>query len=113
MQDTKRVVRRRHDDELKRRVLEECGRSGASVASVAMAHGLNTNLVHKWRRSASQESAPLRVVATKPEFVPVNIAPTAVPEIRVELRRGAMEVSVAWPLSAMPECAAWLREILR
>ncbi|WP_458237632.1 transposase, partial [Pseudomonas sp. P5_A2_2] len=39
--------RRRHDDELKAKVLSECAVPGASVAHVALAHGLNANLVHK------------------------------------------------------------------
>ena len=36
--------------ELKAMVLAECERPGASVANVAMAHGVNANLVHGWRR---------------------------------------------------------------
>jgi uncharacterized protein (DUF433 family) len=36
---------------LKARVLAECMQLGASVAEVAMSHGLNANLVHKWRRA--------------------------------------------------------------
>jgi len=40
-------------------------------------------------------------------------APAARHEVRIELRRGATVVNVDWPLSAMPECAAWLRELLR
>ncbi|MCW5631823.1 MAG: hypothetical protein KIT17_00655 [Rubrivivax sp.] len=39
-----RAARRRHDDDLKRRVLDECRQPGASVAKVALAHGLNANL---------------------------------------------------------------------
>ena len=46
--------RRRHDKELKRQVLAACAEPGASVAAVAMAHGLNANLVHKWRRMAER-----------------------------------------------------------
>lgn len=42
-EDTKPRTRRRHDDEFKQRIL--CG--GASVAEVALANGLNANLVHK------------------------------------------------------------------
>ena len=49
MQEPKRSARRNHAHELKKAVLDEC-RAGASVASVAMAHGFNANLVHKWRR---------------------------------------------------------------
>ena len=46
MQEAKRSTRRNHALELKKAVLDEC-HAGASVASVAMAHGLNANLVHK------------------------------------------------------------------
>jgi transposase-like protein len=42
--------RRRHPAELKDKVLAACEEPGASVAAVAQAHGLNANLVHKWRR---------------------------------------------------------------
>jgi transposase len=34
-------------------------------------------------------------------------------DIRIELRRGAMAVSVSWPLSAAGLCAGWLRELLK
>jgi transposase-like protein len=47
MEETKRVPRRPHSEELKTRVLAECMQQGASVAKVAMSHGLNANLVHK------------------------------------------------------------------
>ncbi|WP_457334889.1 transposase [Rhizobacter sp. P5_C2] len=40
MPDAKRSTRRRHDAELKARALEACAAPGASVAQVAMAHGL-------------------------------------------------------------------------
>jgi transposase len=115
MQDTKRAARRRHDDELKQRVLAQCREPGASVAQVALAHGLNANLVHKWRRVG----APVqRLAAPTGEqlFVPVAVARDAAPEtppIRIELRRGALAVSVSWPLGAADHCAAWLRELLR
>ncbi len=113
MEDTKRASRRRHDVELKTLVLEKCSQPGASVARIALSHGLNANLVHKWRREARGGEAP---TAARSEFIPVQLttpAPVARPEVRIELRRGAIAVNVDWPLSAMPECAAWLREILR
>jgi transposase len=50
MEDSKRARRRRHGAELKAQVLSECAELGASVAKVALAHGLNANRVHKWRR---------------------------------------------------------------
>ena len=121
MQETRRSARRDHGQELKRTVLDEC-RAGASVASVAMAHGLNANLVHKWRRLAQGK---LVAAVTPPPpaqtFIPLVIAsPTARPpacaeprELRIELRRGAIVATVNWPMSATAECAGWLRELLR
>jgi transposase len=36
--------------ELKAQILAKCERPGASVAKVALVHGVNANLVHGWRR---------------------------------------------------------------
>ena len=43
-----RRVRRRHSPEFKARVVDACQVRGASVAGVALAHGVNANLVRKW-----------------------------------------------------------------
>lgn len=107
MQDSKKISRRRHGAELKARVLAECAQPGASVAQVAMSHGINANVVHKWRR--------LSGVAPVPTFVPVALAPApaAAPDIRIELRHGHTSMAVTWPVAAASECAAWMRELLR
>ncbi len=109
-EDAKRRTRRRHDDELKRQVLTECATPGASVARIAMDHGLNANLVHKWRRTAARQGDALA------SFVPVAMPAAAtapVPHVELELQRGALSVRVRWPLMEANACAAWLREILR
>ena len=110
MKDSKKLVRRRHSAELKAQVLSECAQPAASVASVALSHGINANVVHKWRRLAG--AAPLPVAS----FVPVALpAPTcaASADIRMELRRGATTMTIAWPAAAAGDCAAWMRELLR
>jgi transposase len=84
----------------------------ASVASVALSHGINANIVHKWRRLSEHDAARQPVGA----FVPVALpTPTCapVPDIRMELRRGATTMTIAWPLAAALDCAAWMREFLR
>jgi transposase len=112
-----RPTRRRHGDELKAKVLAECDEPGASVAAVAQLHELNANLVHKWRRerrprAAATEAAPLdsKVAGA---FVALQLPPPPAPDIRIELRRGATTISIAWPGQTAMECAAWLREWLR
>ena len=43
-------TRRRYSAAQKAQVLAECDEPGASVAKVAMAHGINANVVHRWRQ---------------------------------------------------------------
>lgn len=112
MTEAKTKTRRRHSAELKQQILDECARPGASVASVALSHGINANVVHKWRRLAQGPSSDLHV----PTFVPLALpAPSCAPapDICIELRRGATSVSLTWPVSAAEHCAAWMRELLK
>jgi transposase len=115
MASDKAVSRRRYDDELKARVIAECGAPGASVAKVAMSHGINANVVHRWRQPARQAHAAAPVSTGR--FVAVSVAPSpvAVParDIQVQLRRGATAVTISWPMSGSAEFAGWMRELLR
>ncbi|MCZ8400551.1 transposase [Achromobacter xylosoxidans] len=37
---------------MKARIVAECRQPGISIAGVALSHGVNANLVHKWIRQA-------------------------------------------------------------
>jgi transposase len=114
--ETKKRTRvRAYPAEFKAQVVAECEQPGASVAKVALAHGLNANMLHTWRRDVRASPAGGRSGA-QPEFVSLPVpAPTAptTSSIRIELRRGATSVAVSWPTDAADACAAWLRELLR
>ena len=131
MQTGTKAPRRRHADELKARVLAACAEPGASVAAVAQAHGLNANLVHKWRRGRGSQmhsaTRPVRsAVTTGAEFIALALPATTVAalatnghpittpatDIRIEWRRGAATMAVSWPVSAAPECARWLLQCM-
>ncbi len=85
-----RSQRRVHGAEFKAQVLAECQRPGASVAAIALAHGLNANLLRKWLVGRGLKRAGLaapRTVTPKAacvedratpslQFVPVEIPPT-------------------------------------
>jgi transposase len=134
------VPRRRHSAELKAKVLSACNEPGASIAAVALSHGLNANLVRKWlggrglKRTGipapvavktSVAAAPL--LAADARFVPIelavpataraeavrqaDIAAAVLEPIHIELRRGPLHLSVRWPSSTVEDCAAWLREL--
>ena len=109
------ATRRRYRAEVKAQVMAECDAPGASVAKVAMAHGINANVVHRWRQLAREGRA---VLPTRPiEVVPVSLAPTPVSpvagDIQIQLRRGATAMTITWPVSASADFAGWMRELLR
>jgi len=119
MEHSKTNPRRRHSDELRAKVLSQCAQAGTSVAGIALAHGLNANLVHKWRSQARDLQAPsARQTSVRPEFIALAL-PTAQqvapmqPGIHLELRRGAVTMNIRWPVAAASDCAAWLGEWLR
>lgn len=117
MEELTRRRRRRHSAVLKAEILEACARPGASVASVALSYGVNANVVHRWRRQAKDPKTLQPAWRETAEFVPLVMPaapnPASAAEIRIELRRGACTVSVAWPTTAAAECATWLRELIR
>ena len=113
--DAKRT-RRRYSREQKAQIIAECDAPGASVARVAMSHGINANIVHGWRKRAREGGAVAS--ARSLEFVPVALAPAAEPpaadrNVEIELRRGAVFMKITWPACAAADLAAWTRELLR
>ena len=108
--------RRFHSAEFKLQVVGACAESGASVAGVALQHGIDANIVHRWLREHSQGT-----LVNRPQtFVPVTLSaatqrapvqPTA--DIRIEIKRANTTVVVHWPLGGGAACAQWLRECLQ
>lgn len=91
---------------------------GILVAEVAQAHELNEGLLRRWIRTAHSSSqvqaskGPSGAMPKAP-FVQLGLPSAAQGDIRIELRRGAMMMSVSWPAQAGVQCAAWMRELLR
>ena len=115
MTSEKTESRRRYSAAMKAQVVAACDEPGASVAKVALAHGINANVVHRWRQLAREgKSAPARTG----EFIalPLTLAPETAPasaDIRVELRRGPVTMTITWSSSDAAGFAAWTRELLR
>jgi transposase len=124
-----RRTHRRHSADFKARVVGACRQAGVSIASVALANGLNANLLRRWvvetervgTMAAHREDASAADVAIAacqlPAFVAVQMPapPIAVslPDIHIELSRGQTKIVMRWPASQASACATWLREMLR
>jgi transposase len=118
---------RRHSPEFKARVIELARQPGASVAAVALANGLNANMLRRWVHEAAAGGGASKATATgvapalagfvqlpmrEPEHHAV-LAQPAVPrpaDITVEIQRGGTTVNARLPMDE--RSAAWLREVL-
>ena len=114
--------RRHYSPELKAQVIAQCQLKGVSVASVALAHGINAGIVRRWlraplthsRHAVGNEFVALPLPSAAPPMAASGSAPLALAlEIRVEVRRKAAVVTVSWPVQDAASCASWLREWLR
>ena len=115
--------RRVHSAEFKARILSECRQPGASVSAVAIAHGLNANVVRKWLagRGLKRMGVAAPAGGSKPalQFVPVELPgsePVAaglagLTDIRIELQRGGLHVKLQCAATAGALYAAQLRAL--
>ena len=104
--------RRSFSKAFKAQVVAECA-AGSPTAAVALAHGLNTNMVWKWVRRAQTAGT----LATPTAFIavpaPAPVSVTQGQHIGVQLRRGDLQIEMTWPVGQAAACAAWLRDLLR
>ena len=130
-----RRTHRTYTPQFKAELVAMCQKPGASIAAVALQHGMNANLLHRWRKEWAQglhrlEGGVTTAVATPqtPAFIPIELSTAASTttseqsciasstrpvDIRIECQRPGVSVTVHWPLSGAAECAQMLRELLR
>lgn len=130
-----RRTHRTYTPQFKAALVALCQKPGASIAAVALQHGMNANLLHRWRKEWAQglhrlEGGVATAVTTPqtPAFVPIELstaasittseqssvaASTQAGDIRIECQRAGMSVTVHWPLTGAADCAQMLRELLR
>jgi transposase-like protein len=119
-----RRARRRQAVAFKAQVVAACLEPGVSVAAVALANGLNANLLRQWVKAHRQaaltrrpgEGADGALAPALPTLVPVRVQHAAVTgseDIRVTLRRGQTLIEVSWPVSAAEAFGHWLSGELR
>jgi len=130
-----RRTHRTYTPQFKAELVAACRQPGASIAAVALQHGMNTNVLHRWLKEWAQgmhrlegDLSTAAVAPRTPAFVPIELSavasttaseqPCVAPstpqaDIRIECQRPGMSVTVHWPLSAATQCAQMLRELLR
>ena len=97
------VGRRWYTDQFKASVVEQCARSGVSVAKVALGHGLNANLVRKWINAGRVERRIDGASGLPFALIPVSVSDSPQQPARdgsivmpaLELRVGKLAVSLS------------------
>jgi len=121
----KTPLRRTHSPEFKARVLAACRQPGASIAAVALAHGINANVVHKWlagigmKRSGQHLPAAASSPVTPVQFLPLGLSANGTEhgvaanshDIRLDLDLGAVQIKLNCPRGSAPSAAALLHAL--
>ena len=116
-----RRTHRRHGAEFKAQVVLACRQPGVSIAAVALANGLNANMLRRWvleaervgPMAASGQGAvamsATAVASGLPGFVAVQMpsppAASEQPDIHIELTRGPTTIVMRWPTSFADACS--------
>lgn len=116
--------RRTYSEDFKAQVVAASLQPGISMAAVALANGLNANLLRRWVKEHREQTLEVDVPGSNeesggqppPTLVPVTLSlPEAEPtgDIKIEIHRSQAVFEITWPVSQAASCAQWLREILR
>jgi transposase len=119
---TGRRRRRHHSVFFKAESVSACQQPGISIASVALARGLNANLLRRWVQEAERGNAPIAIRPSRSDavpasaegFVPISLSSSSTESmIQIELRSGAKRLSLRWPASQARECALLLQALMK
>lgn len=95
--------RRKYSPDFKARILQACSDPNNSIASVALQHGINANLIHKWRRARTAPPA-----SHQKDFLPIPLpTPSAGEDVVFELPG----LKVRWPLAKIDRAIPWIRSL--
>jgi transposase len=79
-----RRTHRTYTPQFKAELMAMCQKPGASIAAVVLQHGMNANLLHRWRKEWAQglrrlEGGVTTAVATPqtPAFIPIELSAAA------------------------------------
>ena len=113
--------RRSYSADFRQRVIQACQSPGVSIASVALANGMNANLLRRWVNEREPSQALQSVMTRSPvqkvaeHFVPVAVTRPGdeLEPIRIEIRRGNVSIAMSLPAALVVESGRLVRELLK
>ena len=122
-----RRTHRTYSAQFKVEMVAACAAPGASISALALAHGMNPNVLHRWLLEHERDGEHSVVGnpaqdSTAASRVPQGFVPLSLPApaqaakssvIEVELHKGELHLNVHWPASLCAEFANWTAAVLR
>lgn len=126
LQFPSRRTHRTYSAQFKVEMVAACTKPGASISALALAQGMNPNVLHRWLREYERDArhrpgtvaaSGSKTVAPAGGFVPLALsAPIAASKpaaIEVELHKGDIHLVIRWPANQSSELATWTTALLR
>lgn len=122
-----RRTHRTYTAEFKAELVAASQEPDVSIAALASSHAMNANVLHRWLKEHERDGRHQLIgmgksgasVATSPTpaFIPLKL-PTLMPEprisdLKIELRKGTLSMTVTWPVSAVADFTQWTQSILK
>jgi len=104
--------RRIYSDDFKRELVQKCRHPHVSIASVALEHGINTNLLNRWVKQASNENS-ISELETVPNFIAIPVDRTAAQDITFKIQMSASDqaIQLTWSKMEIKSLAQLIREL--
>lgn len=110
--------RRTYSAEFKQQIVQACKAPDVSIASIALQHGLNTNLVSKWIRLIDAKPGNDRsLLPNKPAFIalscsaPLDPTPTDMLKVQITLHHSKVEIGLKLQVSEISALAELLKAL--
>jgi transposase len=125
-----RRTHRTYTPAFKAELVAACQQPGTSIAALASSYGMNANVLHRWLKEhastgchqsiAPQPPSTSAPSPSMPEFIPLRLPSATVEavtaELKVELRKGPLTMSITWPMHAAADFAhfaQWAAAVLK
>lgn len=102
--------RRRHSSEFKAQLVAAAREPGVSVSGMALAHGVNANLLRRWMQQHDPVAPPRALVPVRLDAALPGRTEEA---IDLTLTRAGLKVQLRWPLSDADGCVRLLGLLLK
>lgn len=122
-----RRTHRTYTREFKAQLVAACQQPGVSIAALATSQAMNANVLHRWLKeharsgchqlNAASPSGSQIATLPAPAFIPVRLPAVrhepSIPALKVEIHKGALSMTITWPINATSDFAQWSATILK